>query len=180
VEVRVVRLELMYIGVPELLVDKIKFDAFLLNVYGVGKSRREVIFKNFGIRGTVRMKVINCVFYKKVVLFLDDMYVTEKALVRVVKGVVWNEWLLQSYRGWRMKHGLPACGQRSRTNGGTARRLGIEFHCFTKKERKINKIREALSGTKDTRKNLRRFFKRMRKKQYRNKKNKSKRKYWFR
>lgn len=153
----------MYIADKLLLEKKISFRFFLLNIYGVGSSRRSIILKNYGILGCVRMNVIRSLIYKKIVRFLDENYVTERSLGRIISSNLKREFKIQSLRGWRLSNGLPINGQTSRPNGSTSKKLKLDYHIHTRKERKLV-LKNALLHGPNRRKNLRKAFKRLRKK----------------
>ena len=123
----------MSIADKKYLEKKVNFHIFMLSIYGIGRYRRDVLSKSYGILGRVRMDLILSLLYKKVVRFLDENYVTERSLSRIVGGRLRRESKILSLKGWKLLNGLPINGQTSRPNGSTARRLGLDYHFYSQK-----------------------------------------------
>ena len=150
----------MYIADKKLLQKKVSFRYFLSDVYGLGVTRRRLLLRNYGVLGVVRMNFVLGLLYKKVVRFLDENYVTERSLSRIVSSILKNEVSMQSLKGWRLINGLPINGQTSRPNGATAKRLSLSYHTKTKRVRNLATTNSMLLGP-DRRKYLRKAFKKL-------------------
>ena len=158
----------MYIGDKKDLVDKIRLNTFLENIYGVGKRRRHILLKIYGINMKNRMKfLLKGSLYRKMISFIDDNYVTETSLIRLRIGYLNKKKRINSLSGWRMCQGLPVRGQRTHTNASTASKLKMEYHRLTKKERVKNVENRMRQGGKNRRKELRKFFKGLKSKEAR-------------
>jgi len=66
------------------------------------------------------------------------MYIIENELKKKIKLNIENLIIMDNYRGFRHKNGLPVRGQRSRTNGMTQKRLSNRK--IINKKKKIKKI----------------------------------------
>ncbi len=91
----------------------------LTYVYGVGKTVAQEILKAVGIDESIRAKDLHEDQLSTLGSYIERNYTTEGALRRQETQ---NITLLRSigcYRGYRHKVGLPARGQRTRTNART-------------------------------------------------------------
>jgi len=100
----------MYTPDKIFLEKRVKFRVFLLNVYGIGRFRRFVVLREFGVLSPIKMGVVLGLFYKKLVRFLDENYITERGLCRISSTNLRRERRLKSIRGWRLVNGLPVNG----------------------------------------------------------------------
>lgn len=158
----------MYVPDKLMLQPKVSVRLFCRNIYGVGKQRANLILKNYGLFGYVTMHTVTTFFHRKLIDFIDSSFITEKSLSNVVENSLQNEKEMQSVRGWRLLFNLPVNGQRTHTNGRTAKRLSFNYYIDTKRERikkaslKLNFY--SISNSKDRRKALRKHFKKFKRK----------------
>lgn len=95
-------------------------DIGLTYIYGVGRSNVETILKNAGVDGTKRIKDLTEEEVNKLQKAVEQ-YKVEGDLRREVEQNIKRLEEINAYRGIRHKRGLPARGQRTRSNGRTRR-----------------------------------------------------------
>lgn len=93
----------------------------LTYVYGIGPAKAREILSQTNIDPTVRVKDLTESELDAIRAEIDKNYIVEGDLQRVVTGNIKRLKDISSYRGLRHKLGLPARGQRTRTNGRTKR-----------------------------------------------------------
>ncbi len=93
----------------------------LTYVQGIGLSSSASILEKAGIDPSVRVKDLNDNELKSIREMIRAEYTTEGELQRIVTTNIKRLKDINSYRGLRHKAGLPARGQRTRTNGRTKR-----------------------------------------------------------
>ncbi len=93
----------------------------LTYVYGIGPTHAKKIVAAIGIDPTTRVKDLTEAEVDAIRNEIDKNYVVEGDLQRIVTGNIKRLKDINSYRGIRHKAGLPAHGQRTRTNARTKR-----------------------------------------------------------
>jgi small subunit ribosomal protein S13 len=93
----------------------------LTYVHGIGPKFSEKILATAKIDPTVRAKNLTDAEISRIQDVINEKYVVEGELQRVVAGNIKRLKDINSYRGLRHKVGLPSRGQRTRTNARTRR-----------------------------------------------------------
>ena len=100
---------------------------YLMNIYGINKARSKKLIEKLGIS--------NITFYQGLPEYKKDLLVQtitqirkqkpglDTDLIVFEKSRVEKEIDLQTYKGLRRKQGYPVRGQRTRSNGKTAKRF---------------------------------------------------------
>jgi small subunit ribosomal protein S13 len=100
--------------------DNWKVDYALTRIRGIGWPLSKKIMTLLKISETKRISDLSPEEISKITSSLDE-YVTEGELARQVRGNIARLQAISSYRGMRHSRGLPARGQRTRTNARTKR-----------------------------------------------------------
>jgi small subunit ribosomal protein S13 len=100
--------------------DKWKVDYALTNIKGVGWSLSEQILDDLRIDKARRIKDLSSEEINKIASKLDK-FPTEGELIRQVRKNISRLKATGSYKGMRHNQGLPARGQRTRSNARTKR-----------------------------------------------------------
>lgn len=90
-------------------------------VYGIGPKFSSDILATAKIDPTVRVKDLTDTEISRIQDIINDKYIVEGDLQRIVTGNIKRLRDINSYRGLRHKAGLPVRGQRTRTNARTKR-----------------------------------------------------------
>lgn len=93
----------------------------LTYVHGIGPKSAADILAAAKIEPTVRAKDLTDAEIGRIQEIINDKYLVEGELQRVVAGNIKRLKDIKSYRGERHSKGLPSRGQRTRTNGRTRR-----------------------------------------------------------
>jgi len=93
----------------------------LTYVYGIGPKLSKDILAAAKIDPTVRVKNLTDTEVSRIQDIINDKYIVEGDLQRIVTGNIKRLRDINSYRGLRHKAGLPVRGQRTRTNARTKR-----------------------------------------------------------
>ncbi len=93
----------------------------LTYVYGIGPKFSSDILEAAKIDPTVRVKDLTDTEVSRIQDIINDKYIVEGDLQRIVTGNIKRLRDINSYRGLRHKAGLPVRGQRTRTNARTKR-----------------------------------------------------------
>ena len=93
----------------------------LTYVHGVGPTSSESILKSAKIDRTVRVKDLTDSEISRIQEVINETYVVEGELQRIVAGNIKRLKDIKAYRGERHSKGLPSRGQRTRTNARTRR-----------------------------------------------------------
>lgn len=93
----------------------------LTYIYGVGPKSSHEILEAAKIDPTVRVKNLTDAEVSRIQEIINDKYIVEGDLQRIVTGNIKRLRDINSYRGLRHKLGLPVRGQRTRTNARTKR-----------------------------------------------------------
>ncbi len=96
-----------------------KIGISLRYIYGIGASNTADILEHLGIDWNVRAKDLNEDELSKIASYIEKNYVIEGQLRRQIAQNVTRLKDIGSYRGMRHRRGLPARGQRTRTNSRT-------------------------------------------------------------
>jgi small subunit ribosomal protein S13 len=91
----------------------------LTYVFGVGKSSAEAILAKAGIEETKKIKDLSEEELDRIRRIIDNDYQTEGNLRTAVRMNIKRLMDIGCYRGLRHRRGLPAHGQRTRTNART-------------------------------------------------------------
>lgn len=93
----------------------------LTYVYGIGPKVSHVILAKANIDPSVRVKQLTESEISRIQTTIDENYVVEGDLQRIVTGNIKRLKDINAYRGLRHKSSLPSRGQRTRTNARTRR-----------------------------------------------------------
>lgn len=93
----------------------------LTYVYGIGPKSAAEILTAAKIEPTVRVKDLTDAEITRIQDVINEKYTVEGELQRIVSTNIKRLKDINSYRGLRHKAGLPAHGQRTRTNARTKR-----------------------------------------------------------
>ena len=93
----------------------------LTYVYGIGPKFSQDILVAAKVEPTVRTKDLTDAEISRIQDFINETYVVEGELQRVVSGNIKRLKDVNSYRGIRHKSNLPSRGQRTKTNARTRR-----------------------------------------------------------
>jgi small subunit ribosomal protein S13 len=91
----------------------------LTYVYGIGRSSASIILAKAGIEESKKVKDLSEDELDKIRRIIDNEYQTEGNLRTVVRMNIKRLMDIGCYRGLRHRKGLPANGQRTRTNART-------------------------------------------------------------
>lgn len=93
----------------------------LTYVYGIGPKTSGLILKAANVEVTTRVKDLTDSEVSRIQDVINEHYMVEGELQRVVATNIKRLKDINSYRGIRHKNGLPSKGQRTRTNARTRR-----------------------------------------------------------
>lgn len=93
----------------------------LTYIYGIGKTLSEKILKELNINPDTRTKDLTEDEVNKLRLVVEKQYATEGELRRQITANIRRLKEIGAYRGSRHARGLPARGQRTKTNSRTVR-----------------------------------------------------------
>lgn len=93
----------------------------LTYVHGIGPKASQDILTAAKIEPTVRVKNLTDTEISRIQDVINEKFVVEGELQRIVAGNIKRLKDINSYRGIRHKAGLPSRGQRTRTNARTRR-----------------------------------------------------------
>jgi len=93
----------------------------LTYVYGIGPKTSDDILKGAKVEPTVRVKDLTDDEVGRIQEIINNKYLVEGELQRVVVGNIKRLKDIGSYRGLRHKLNLPSRGQRTKTNARTRR-----------------------------------------------------------
>ena len=96
-----------------------RIEVALTYIYGIGNTRSSSILDETGISGDLRAEQLTDDQIAKIRAVIDAKYIVEGNLRRDVAMNIKRLIDLGSYRGSRHKKGLPARGQRTKTNSRT-------------------------------------------------------------
>ncbi len=93
----------------------------LTYVYGIGPKTSKDILKKAGVKEDIRAKDLTDNEISKIQDVINNEYLVEGDLQRIVTGNIKRLKDIKSYRGLRHSLNLPSRGQRTRTNARTRR-----------------------------------------------------------
>jgi small subunit ribosomal protein S13 len=96
-----------------------RLEVALTYIYGIGLSRSQEILEKTGINPDTRVRDLTEDEVARLREVIDHSYVVEGDLRRQVQTNIKRLIDIGSYRGLRHRRGLPAHGQRTRTNART-------------------------------------------------------------
>jgi len=102
------------------LTDTWPADYALTKIKGIGWSRSEKVLKSVSLNPKTRVKDIKAAKLQEIATELDK-YVIEGDLVRQIRENIHRLREISSYKGLRHQRGLPARGQRTKSNARTKR-----------------------------------------------------------
>lgn len=100
----------------------------LQSIYGIGETTSKKILQELGIQETKKVKDLSFDEQAKITEKLDQ-YLTGSELKKQIHNNIKKYVMIRNLRGMRHQGALPVRGQRTKTNGRTARRLSF----FTKR-----------------------------------------------
>ncbi|MFA5133582.1 MAG: 30S ribosomal protein S13 [Patescibacteria group bacterium] len=98
-----------------------RIETSLTYIYGIGKKTAASILKSAGVDPSIRTKDLKEDEVAKIREIIEKTFVTEGELRRQVLANVRRLKEIGCYRGSRHSKGLPARGQRTKTNSRTVR-----------------------------------------------------------
>jgi len=98
-----------------------RLEVSLTYIYGIGLKTSQNILKNLSIDPNQRVKDTSEADLAKIREYIEKNLTVEADLSRTVSGNIKRLKEIKSYRGMRHSAGLPARGQRTRTNARTKR-----------------------------------------------------------
>ncbi len=119
------------IDLPE---DK-RVDIGLTYIYGIGRSNVTGILETAGIAPDRRVKTLTDEEASRIAKVIEKGYVVEGDLRRTISENIKRLKDIGSYRGLRHARGLPARGQRTRTNARTKRGKRVTIGAMKKQDR---------------------------------------------
>ncbi len=93
----------------------------LTYVYGIGPKFSADILSTANVDGTIRVKDLTDAEISRIQEAVNEKYIVEGELQRIVNGNIKRLKEIGSYRGLRHKMNLPSRGQRTKTNARTRR-----------------------------------------------------------
>ncbi|HEX7633578.1 MAG TPA: 30S ribosomal protein S13 [Candidatus Saccharimonadales bacterium] len=93
----------------------------LTYVYGIGPKSSEDILAKAGVERTARVKDLTDAEISRIQDIINDKYLVEGELQRMVAGNIKRLKDIKAYRGLRHNASLPSRGQRTKTNARTRR-----------------------------------------------------------
>jgi small subunit ribosomal protein S13 len=96
-----------------------RIDIALTHIYGIGRPRSAEILKRVSIEPNVRAGKLSEDDISKIANLIESDYVVEGQLRRQVQQNIARLRDIRCYRGLRHMRGLPARGQRTRSNART-------------------------------------------------------------
>ena len=93
----------------------------LTYVYGVGPKTAADVLAAAKVEPTVRVKDLTDAEVSRIQDFINEHYIVEGELQRIVAGNIKRLKDINAYRGLRHKANLPSRGQRTKTNARTRR-----------------------------------------------------------
>ena len=106
-----------------------RIDISLTYIYGIGRQAASEIVAKADVDGSTRTDELTELEARRIRQIIDDHYKVEGDLRREVQMNIKRLMDLGSYRGLRHRRGLPARGQRTKTNARTRkgpRRMAVK------------------------------------------------------
>ena len=99
----------------------------LQKIYGFGCTKSESICKSIGLTHNIRTSELTEKQKYKLIRFVEKSNLTFKSdLIRLVSDAKKRLIILRIFRGIRSKQGFPVRGQRTHTNGKTAKKKSTQ------------------------------------------------------
>jgi len=92
----------------------------LTNIYGIGRTRFRLIQQKLGFRQNIKFNEMKRA-KRRMITRSVDKYTTTNQLKRVENAILRPHFLNGSYKGIRMRQGMPANGQRTHSNASMSR-----------------------------------------------------------
>ena len=96
-------------------------DISLSYIYGIGRPRAEKICETLGVAGDAKIRDLSDEEVNRIREYIDKNFIVEGELRKQVRQDIQRLIEINSYRGIRHRRGLPARGQRTKTNARTKR-----------------------------------------------------------
>lgn len=112
-----------------------RLDIGLTYIYGVGRTNVRTILRDADIGGDRRVKTLTDEESSKIAKIIEKSYEVEGDLRRKVAENIKRLKDIGSYRGTRHSKGLPARGQRTRSNARTKRGKRVTIGALKKDDR---------------------------------------------
>lgn len=96
-----------------------RIDIALTYIFGIGRAKASEVLARAGVEGSVRTDDLTEAEVRNIRQSIDDFEKVEGDLRREVNQNIKRLMDLGSYRGLRHRRGLPARGQRTKTNART-------------------------------------------------------------
>jgi small subunit ribosomal protein S13 len=95
----------------------------MTHIFGLGKSKSNLICKKLGFSGNLKIKNISKEQLSKLITTLELMNIPMGSELKKIKLInIKNLASIRSFKGLRLKQGLPVRGQRTHTNARTSRK----------------------------------------------------------
>jgi len=98
-----------------------KVDISLSYIYGIGRPTAEKICASVGVSGEAKVRDLSDDEVSRIREFIDKNFTVEGELRKQLRQDIPPLIEINSYRGIRHRRGLPARGQRTKTNARTKR-----------------------------------------------------------
>jgi small subunit ribosomal protein S13 len=96
-------------------------DISLSYIYGIGRPRAEKICETLGVARDAKIRDLSDEEVNRIREYIDKNFIVEGELRKQVRQDIQRLIEINSYRGIRHRRGLPARGQRTKTNARTKR-----------------------------------------------------------
>ena len=99
-----------------------KVNFALTELYGIGRSSANEIARDLGFLPTLKVKDLTEIQKIQIAKKIKNEFLVEGGLEEEIKLIVQSYMTNGSRRGYRLRNGLPVNGQRTHSNGKTARK----------------------------------------------------------
>lgn len=95
----------------------------ITHVFGIGRSNSNLICKKLGFSKNLKIKDLTKEQISRLVQFLESSNIVVLGDLKKIKSLDKNRlFSIKSYRGLRLRQGLPVRGQRTHTNANTSKK----------------------------------------------------------
>lgn len=95
----------------------------MTRVFGIGKSNSNLICKNLGFSKNLKIKNLTKEQISRLIQFLESSNLVVLGDLKKIKSLSKTRlFSIKSYRGLRLRQGLPVRGQRTHTNANTSKK----------------------------------------------------------
>lgn len=95
----------------------------MTHIFGLGKSKSNLICKKLGFSGNLKIRDVSKEQLSKLITTLELMNIPMGSELKKIKLInIKNLAAIRSFKGLRLKQGLPVRGQRTHTNARTSRK----------------------------------------------------------